>query len=331
MAQKRTVMAMTDLPFKGRYWDRLVEIAAPDVVVAVAPDDAGGIAEALKTAEIAILADDLDERHVLAPNLKWVHVNLSGMTKSALPTVFERGLIVTGAAGRSAPALAEHAMLYMLALGSNLPAFLDAQRKRQWGGIEGMRDLRALYGRTLGIIGMGATGMELAVRAKAFGMKVLGYRRRDAGLPPGVDQMFSADKGETIGPILDQADVVAMVINLSDATHHLIGAAELKRMKPTAILINLSRGGVVDEAALAAALHARQIGGAGLDVFDVEPLPKESPLWDAPNTLISPHFSAPVPDRLERTLDIIAENFRRYRAGEAMLNRLTEADIYTKG
>jgi phosphoglycerate dehydrogenase-like enzyme len=327
---KRIVMATTDLPFKGPYWDKLAAIIAPDELIAVAPDDDIGIAKALETAEIALLGHDLNERYRDASRLKWVHVNISGLTNSARPWVFETGLVVTGAAGRSAPALAEHAFLYMLVLCSNFRGFEAAQQRRQWGGVEGSSQLRALYGRTIGIIGMGATGVELASRCHAFGMKVLGYRRRDLPAPPGVDQMFCADRGETIEPILERSDVVALVINLSNATHHLIGAPQLARMKPGAILINLARGGVVDEAALAMALHARAIGGAGLDVFDVEPLPPASPLWDAPNTIISPHSSAPVSDRLERTLDIIAENFRRYRGGEAMLNRMTKDDLYTK-
>jgi phosphoglycerate dehydrogenase-like enzyme len=95
------------------------------------------------------------------------------------------------------------------------------------------------------------------------------------------------------------------------------------------VIVNLSRGGVIDEAALIEALYSRRIRGAGLDVFDTEPLPADSPFWDAPNTLVSPHFSAPVHDRLKRTLAIIDENFRRYRAGEAMLNALTPEDVYT--
>ena len=325
-----TILATTDLPFKGWYWDRLVGLFEHDRVLALDPADDAGIAWALETADVALLGKDLDRRYLDAPRLRWVHVNISGMTMSALPGVFERGLVVTGAAGRSAPALAEHAFRDMLILTSNFLAFHEAQKRRQWGGIAGSSDLRALYGRTIGIIGMGATGLEIATRAKAFGMRVLGYRRRVAANPPGVDRMYCTEAGETIDPILDEADVVVLAINLSDATHHLVGARELRRMKPSAILINLARGGVVDERALAEALHARAIGGAGLDVFDVEPLPAESPLWDAPNTLISPHFSAPVPDRLERTLAIITENVRRFRAGEPMMNQLTRADVYTR-
>jgi phosphoglycerate dehydrogenase-like enzyme len=192
-----------------------------------------------------------------------------------------------------------------------------------------MDKLRALHGRTIGIIGMGHTGAELAPRAKALGMRVLGYRRRDRPAPHGVDQMFSADKGETIGPILDQADVVVLTINLSDATHHLIGAPEIARMKPGVIIVNMARGGVMDEVALMAALRSGHVAGAGLDVFATEPLPADSPLWDTPNVLITPHFTPPVPDRSNRSLEIILENLRRYRQGVPMLNRITAEDVYT--
>ena len=135
-----TVLATTDLPFRGEYWDRLVQIFEPDRIVTVDPTDADRIAEVLETADIAVLGKDLDQRHIAAPCLKWVHVNISGMTMSALPGVFERGLVVTGAAGRSAPALAEHAFRDMLVLTSNFLAFNEAQKRRQWGGITGSSD-----------------------------------------------------------------------------------------------------------------------------------------------------------------------------------------------
>lgn len=324
------IVATTDMPFDAPSWERFGAIAAPDRVVRVDRKDRAAFREALAEAEVAVLADDLDEDVLVAPNLKWVHVNLSGTTLSARPQIFERGLKVTGVAGRSAPALAEHAMMFMLAINANLRGFEEAQRAHRWGGVEGSRDLRALYGQTLAILGVGATARELALRAKAFGMTVLGYRRREDAVPPDFDRIYSVDRGETLVPILEAADFIVLAINLSDATHHLIGRSEIARMKPSAVIVNLARGPVIDEAALTEALYARRIRGAGLDVFDTEPLPPESPLWDAPNTLISPHFSAPVHDRLKRTLAIIEENFRRYRAGEAMLNALTPEDIYTR-
>ena len=266
-----------------------------------------------------------------APKLKWVHCDHSGLTRSARPEVFERGLIVTGSAGRSGPALAEHVLMFSLMLCSHYPHFYEAQKRHEWRRTPEMAGLRALYGRTIGILGMGHTGVELATRAKAFDMRVLGYRRRDLPAPAGVDRMYCADKGETIDPILDEADVLALVLNLSDATHHLIDAPALKRMKRSAIIVNLSRGAVIDQDALIAALNAGELAGAGLDVTDPEPLPAGHPLWDTPNVLITPHFTAAVPDKLDRSLDVITENFRRYRAGEPMLNRMTEEDLWTKG
>jgi phosphoglycerate dehydrogenase-like enzyme len=194
-----------------------------------------------------------------------------------------------------------------------------------------MADLRALYGRTIGILGMGHTGVELASRAKAFNMRVLGYRRRDLAPPPGVDRMWSADRGETIDDILREADVLALVLNLSDATHRMIGAREIGLMKRSAIIVNLARGGVLDTDALIAALEEGRLAGAGLDVTDPEPLPPGHPLWDAPNVLITPHFTAAVPDKLDRSLDVITENLRRWRAGEPRLNRMTEEDLWTAG
>jgi phosphoglycerate dehydrogenase-like enzyme len=326
----RTVLAMSNLPFTPAHWDRFRAAVSPDRLVMVEPGDEAGLASALQEAEIAILPGDLDRRHVEAPRLRWVHCDHAGLTKSAMPEVFEKGLIVTGSAGRSGPALAEHALMFMLMLCSNYPAFYEAQKQRRWRGVPGMDGLRALYGRTIGIIGMGHTGVALAARAKAFNMQVLGYRRRD--LPPadGVDRMYCQDRGDTIDPILDQADILALVVNLSDATHHMIGRPQLQRMKRSAIVVNLARGSVIDEQALVEALHAGEIAGAGLDVFETEPLPPDSPLWDAPNTLITPHFTAALPDKVDRSVDVITENFRRYRAGQSMLNRLSQEDLYTR-
>ena len=329
MAQ-RIVMVDTETPFKGPHWDRLAAAIEPDRLVAVSSRDAAALEAALAEAEIAILAGDLDERYVRAPKLKWVHCDHAGLTKSARPGVFERGLIVTGSAGRSGPALAEHVLMFSLMLCSRYPDFYEAQKRHEWRRTPEMNDLRALYGRTIGIIGMGHTGRELATRAKAFNMRVLGYRRRDLPIPPGVDSMYSADKGETIDPILDEADILALVLNLSDATHHLIDDRAIRRMKKTAIIVNLSRGGIIDQEALIAALKEGRLAGAGLDVTDPEPPGPEDPIWDTPNLLLTPHFTAAVPDKIDRSLDVITENLRRYRAGEPMLNRMTEEDLWTK-
>jgi phosphoglycerate dehydrogenase-like enzyme len=328
---ERVVMVDAGVPFKGAHWERLADAVRPDRLLRVDGEDDAALAAALAEAEIAILAGDLDARHLAAPKLRWVHCDHAGLTRSARPEVFAGGLVVTGSAGRSGPALAEHVLMFALMLASRYPDFYEAQKRHEWRRTPDMADLCALYGRTIGILGMGHTGVELASRAKAFNMRVLGYRRRDLAPPPGVDRMWSADRGETIDDILREADVLALVLNLSDATHRMIGAREIGLMKRSAIIVNLARGGVLDTDALIAALEEGRLAGAGLDVTDPEPLPPGHPLWDAPNVLITPHFTAAVPDKLDRSLDVITENLRRWRAGEPMLNRMTEEDLWTAG
>ena len=319
---------VTTLAYQGAHWDRLQQALAGAEVLRFANPQSEGFKEALSHADIAILAADPEQWVIATPSLRWIHVDHAGLNRAARPEAMREGLVVTGSAGRSAPVLAEHAMFFALALAYRYPAFLDAQRAHQWG-VAGQNDLRGLYGRTMGIVGLGNTGKELAVRAKAMGMRVLGYRRRATEAPQGIDEMFSADAGQGLGDLLEQSDFVVLALGLSDKTHHLIGERELDLIGSAGYLINMARGPVVDEAALTRALYEGRIAGAGLDTFEVEPLPAASTLWDAPNTLITPHVTPQVPDRTARSLEIICENIRRYQAGEPLLNRLTSEDVYT--
>ncbi|MDP8922856.1 MAG: D-2-hydroxyacid dehydrogenase [Chloroflexota bacterium] len=284
------------------------------------------VARVLARAQVAILASDLDDRFADAPRLRWVHCDHAGLEKSARPWVFERGLLVTSSSGRSAPALAEHAILFMLAWAYRFPRLLDAQREHRWG-IDGQENLRGLIGRTVGIVGLGSTGREVATRAKAFGMRVLGYRRSAEDVP-GVDRLYAAERGDSLDELLRESDFVVLATPLSDATYHLLGARELALLKDGAVLVNMARGAVVDEAALIEELRRGRIY-AGLDVFEREPLPPESPLWDLPNVLITPHATPQVPDRTGRSLAVICENARRYRAGEPLLNLLRPEDRFS--
>ncbi|MGG1519728.1 D-2-hydroxyacid dehydrogenase [Paenibacillus oryzisoli] len=323
-------VVLTTVDYKDEHYRRLAQAFEPATMIRLRSDDYVGIGEALELADVAVLAGDiLDERFIQAPLLRWIHCDHAGLNKSARPEIFERELLVTSSAGRSSPALAEHAIFFMLALAYQYPRFLDAQRVHQWG-VPGQHELRGLYGRTVGIVGMGNIGTELALRTKAMGMHVLGYRKSSAPPPPGVDRFFCADNGDSLDDLLAESDFIVLALPLSNATHHLIGRRELALMKRSACLINMARGAVIDEAALTEALYAGQIGGAGLDAFAQEPLPSSSPLWDAPNTLITPHTTPQVPDRTGRSIDIITENVRRYRAGEAMLNELKPSDAYTR-
>lgn len=322
-------VVMSTVKYDESHLERLKSIFSPAEFILVDGDDDRAVAKALEKADVAVLSADLDERFLNSRKLKWIHCDHAGLNKSARPKVFEKGLIVTGSAGRSGPVLAEHALFFMLSHVYHADEFKAAQVLHQWG-VRGQDQFYGLFGKTIGIFGMGHTGKEMAVRAKALGMKVLAYRRRMTELPEGVDKLYCADAGDTIDEIIKESDFIVLALSLSDKSYHLIGERELNMMKPDAFIVNIARGAIIDEKALIKALREGKIGGAGLDTFETEPLPVESPLWDLPNVRITPHLTPRVPDRVGRSLDIIEENVKRYKNGESMINRITAEDLYTK-
>lgn len=206
---------------------------------------------------------------------------------------------------------------------------IAAQAAHRWDSAS-RQSLVALRGQSLGIVGVGKTGRSLALKARAFGMRVLGYRRSDQPAE-GVDRMYSVERGDSLDDLLATSDYVVLATPLSDATHGMIGARELALMKASAYLINMARGSVIDEPALIEALRAGTIAGAGLDVFEREPLQPDSLLWDMPNVLITPHATPAQPEKQTYCYDVVTENIRRYRAGDLLLNRLRPDDVWTKG
>ena len=331
MSTKQTIKKVFSTePYTDWHWDKLVEALGPEVeIVRAKHSDIPTVKEGIKDADVAILAGDIS-REVLAAarNLKWVHCDHAGVNNSAHPEIFERGIFLTSSSGRSAPVLAEHIFFLMLSLIYNSRALEQQQRDHNWYKL--YRDRRGLFTKTIGIIGMGYTGKALAVRAKAFGMTVLGYGRVPGPIPDGVDKIWYADKGDSINALLKESDIVALTIRLSDETYHLIDERALGLMKPSAYLVNMARGAVVDEAALYRALVNKTIAMAASDVFESEPLGKNSPLWDLPNFVITPHCTPEVPDLALNGLNIICENIKRYREGTPLLNCLTSRDMYTK-
>lgn len=310
---------------------QLRAIFAPAPVICCDPADDGTIASALEYVDVAVLGGDLDDRFVRAPRLRWVHCDHAGLNNSARSEVFERRLIVTGSAGRSAPALAQHAFYFALALVHDVRALLARQAAHRWEPPDSYVTARSLWGKNLGIVGFGNTGREMAALGRAFGMKVTAYRRRMGEPAPSVDRMLSADSGDSLDVLLETSDVVMLATALNNETFHLLGPHQFARMRRDATLINMSRGAVVDESALIDALRTGLIAGAGLDVTEHEPLAVSSPLWTLPNVLITPHSTPPVPDRTERSLRIIAENRDRYLSDQPLLNLLTARDLYTPG
>ncbi len=309
--------------------DTLTRLIEPGEVTFCAPEDGEKIKGAIKTADVAILNSDLDETILTGQKLKWIHSFRAGLDQSARPEVFERGIILTGSAGRSAPALAEHALFFMLNLSYDISLILKAQADHRWSANRELYFKSGLFGKTIAILGLGKTGCEVARLAKCFNMKVLGWRR-SAGLPENVDEVYSSDRGDSILPMLSEADYVVLCAELNDSTWHVIGKKELSCMKPSAFMVNIGRGELIDEPALIEALQSGKIAGAGLDTFEVEPLKDANPLWDMPNVIITPHVTPRLPDRDDRAFDYILQNVEAYRRGSGFVNRLSEKSIYSK-
>lgn len=281
--------------------------------------DKDRLTEEVKDADAAILFGDVDPCLLGDNTLKWIHCDHAGLNGSARPEVFERGIPVTGAAGRSAPVLAEHCVYFMLQGCYHTRELLEAQANKQFG-VPGSDSWRGLYGRTAGIIGMGTNGKTLAPYLKAMGMKIVGYDCYPMDGLDYIDEKICSTQGGKLETLLEQSDFIILTIALTDDTYHMINRETLKAAKPGAFLVNMARGGIVDTTALIEALESGILSGAGLDVFEEQPLSPESPLWEIPTVYITPHVTPRVPDRAGRSIDIIEENARRFEAGEPLLN-----------
>jgi len=255
-----------------------------------------------------------------ARRLRWIQGTGAGADQFLPFEDLPLGVLVSNAAGINAEIMADFAMGLVLALQHNLKRYVEQQREHLW-----KRELsEPLAGKALAILGLGRIGRGVARRAKAMGMRVTGTRRSGASVD-GVDVVYGPAE---LPRVLEQADYVVLTVPLTPATRNLIDAKALEAMRPTAFLINISRGPVVDEAALIDALIARRIAGAALDVFNQEPLPPESPLWGVENLILTPHIGGDMKDFVERSAAIFCENIGRYLRGEPLLNPVDLARGY---
>lgn len=255
-----------------------------------------------------------------APRLKWVHSSAAGVGGLLTPEMVASDVVVTNTRGAHAVVMAEHVIMMMLAMTRRLPAAVKAQKERRWVQREIYEDAPVfiMRGRRMGLIGLGAIGSEVARLAVGIGMRVSAVRKHvDAPRPDGVDRVYPPDQ---LDRLLAESDVVVLCPPLTRETRGLIGARELKLMKPTALLINVGRGKLIDEAALIEELRRNTIAGAGLDVVAKEPLDPASPLWTLDNVLLTPHVSTARHDFWEAVVDLFAKNLERFRAGEPLAN-----------
>jgi len=254
----------------------------------------------------------------IAPKLSFIQSIGAGTDQFSREALTKRGIRLASAAGVNANAVSEHAMSLILALARRLPEARDNQTKRFWRGMIGDLTQREdeLGGKTLVVVGIGRIGGRLAQLGKAFGMHVIGIRRDPAGGANGADEVHGI---AALPQVLPQADFVALTCPLTPETTGLINATALAAMKPSAYLINVARGRVVDEAAVIAALQDARIAGAGIDVIYEEPLADDSPLWRMANVLITPHTAGETRRYEDNVLDILVDNLERLWRGEATL------------
>jgi phosphoglycerate dehydrogenase-like enzyme len=255
-----------------------------------------------------------------APKLRWVQITAAGAEGLLDSEMVRSGITLTTASGIHAVPIGEYVMGVMLAFAKGLPAAMRAQAERTW------RPYLAeeLHGKTVGILGLGAIGGYVAKLAKADGMRVLAIRRsvrrRAAGRKAGIVDVDELLPPSDLPDLLSQADYVVIAVPLTPESRGLIGERELRTMRPTARLINISRGALIDEAALVRALKEGWIAGAALDVFQQEPLPGDSELWGMDNVILTPHISGGTPVYMERAVALFCDNLRRYLAGEPLRN-----------
>jgi phosphoglycerate dehydrogenase-like enzyme len=262
-----------------------------------------------------------------APALRWVHSASAGVERVLTPASRERSLVITNARGVFSRPIAEYVLLMILAVARRLPQLLELQAERTWQPLES-RELRDV---TVGIVGLGSIGRAVGALATAFGCRVIATRRRPEAGSDGSDgagddpflgslMLDRVLPPESLPELLAESDFVVLAAPLTADTVGLIGDAAIEAMKPGAWVINVARGELVDERALARALRSGRLGGAVLDTFREEPLPVISPLYDLPNVILTPHTSWSSTRVLERSVELFCENLRRFAEGRPLVN-----------
>jgi phosphoglycerate dehydrogenase-like enzyme len=268
---------------------------------------------------------DLSELWPQAASLRWIHTLGTGGDKFLFAALLDSEVPLTNARGVFKRSLAEFAVLGILFHTKRVRRLIDNQRARKWDSFSvGWADQRVM-----GVVGFGEIGRECALLAKGLGLRIYALRRNPAKITDDclADRVFAPSE---LHEMLKAIDVLVCAAPLTDATHHLIGDAEFQVMKPTAIVINVGRGPVIDEIALVRALQNQRVAGASLDVFEHEPLPDDSPLWDMENVLISPHCTDRTqdPDWMDLSMQVFIENFHRYERGDTLQNLVDKSAGY---
>lgn len=247
-----------------------------------------------------------------AKKLKWLHTFSAGVDRVLTDETRHLPILISNSSGIHAIPIAEHLLGFMLIFSHRFPATFRHQTKHRWHRDDGIRELR---GKTLLVAGLGDIGREAARLAHGLGMRVIAIARRTHRKPRFVDELGT---GKILDALLPQADFVAVCLPYTSETHHLFDMKKFRKMKPSAVIMNIARGPIIHEEHLIEALRKDIIGGAGLDVTEHEPLPKESPLWDIDNVVVTPHHSGLSEKYMDRAVELFCRNIAAYRAGRRL-------------
>lgn len=248
-----------------------------------------------------------------ADGLRWVHVAGAGVDAVLFPELVESGVTVTNSRGVFDRPIAEYVLGLMLTFAKDLRATIEHQRAKEWVH----RETETLGGKRLLVVGAGPIGREVARLSRPLGMHAEGVARTARERDADFERVIS---DEDLDAALPEADYVVVAAPLTDRTRGMFGPERFAKLKPGARFINVGRGPIVDETALLGALRGGRLSGAALDVFETEPLPEDSPLWDEPRVLVSPHMSGDFAGWLDALGELFAENYGRWSRGEALLN-----------
>jgi D-2-hydroxyacid dehydrogenase (NADP+) len=266
--------------------------------------------------EVEIIFGDIERDHAKrAKNLKWLHIGYAGVDMILYPEIVNSDIIVTCSKGIHQFHMTEFLFGMILTLTRKIDKILENQKLKKWDK-QIARSFESLYGKTMGILGLGNIGRQIARVSKSFGMHVIGMKRTKTEVE-NVDEVVTR---ENIQHLLENSDFIVAVLPLTEETYHLIGEREFDLMKKRPYFFNIGRGAVVDEKALINALIEKKISGAGLDVFEEEPLPPESPLWEMENVIITPHIAGLFPNYWEEPTNLFIENFKLYIDGKQLIN-----------
>jgi D-2-hydroxyacid dehydrogenase (NADP+) len=309
-----TVLVYHDLPIAERIADRRADLTVraadtAEEVLAALPD--AGVFVTKPSSWEDRFTDGLERGD-------WVQATSSGYAAFPVETFRERGITFTNATGNYDAAVSEHVFALVFALSRGLPTFIDGQREHDWRREHGAT-LSDSTGKTMTVVGLGSIGKTVAERALAFGMDVYGTKRHpddyDGSLAD--ERVIASDEWRSVLP---ETDLLVLTVPLTPETRGMVDSAAFDALPDSAVLVNVARGPVVEEKALVDALEAGGIGGAGLDVFETEPLPPGSPLWAVENVVVTPHVGGRSAAFVERFSDLFIDNFDRRQAGESLRN-----------